>query len=231
MSAAVVAITIVCAPRCVAAPIVAADDLQEDLDNLQTLMLALHNYHNVFDVFPKDYFDGATALLSWRVALLPFLDEQELFNQFDLTLPWDHPVNAALLGDMPSVFRSPTSAPGSTDTDYAGGSGPGTMFPGAVSVSLLSVTDGTSNTLMLGEARNSAIPWTKPADVAVGACPTLGGSGFASSFAGAVPFAFVDGGVALIRADVDCELLRKLLLRNDGSAIDPADAIYTGAVP
>lgn len=206
-----------------------ADGLQ-DVHNLQQIALALHNYHDLSGAFPTDYFDSdGTALLSWRVALLPFLGQQSLFDQFDVTKAWNDPANLPLLQLMPDVYRSPASATASTDTDYAGGSGRNTMFDGSSGVRLGSVTDGTSNTLLIGEALGSSIPWTMPADVPIESCPTLQGSGFSSFIPGAVPFAFADGSVRLLPDDIDCGTLRSLFLRNDGIADTSSVLDYVAA--
>jgi prepilin-type processing-associated H-X9-DG protein len=81
------------------------------------------------------------------------------------------------------------------------------MFDGAQVVMLRSITDGASNTLFVGEAIGSSIPWTMPGDVAIGACPTLGGSGFSRFIPNAVPFAFADGSVRFVPNDISCDTL------------------------
>ena len=213
------ALMIVCSAPAFAAPIVLDGNGLQDVNNLRAIVLALHNYHDAFTAFPTDYFDSSGApLLSWRVRLLPFLEQQALFGQFDLTLPWDDNANIGLLGMMPNVYRSPASAAGSTEADYVGGAGLNTMFQDAQGVTLRSVTDGTSNTLFVGEAIGASIPWTMPGDVAIGSCPTLGGSGFSSFIPNAVPFAFVDGSVRFLPNDISCDTLRGLFLRSDGNA-------------
>jgi hypothetical protein len=227
---AVLALTILCSTPAFASPIVLDSAGLQDVNNLTAIVLALINYLSAFNASPTDYFDsGGTALLSWRVRLLPFLDQQTLFNQFDLTRPWDDPANIGLLGMMPGVYRSPASAAGSTQADYLGGSGPNTMFEGAQGVRLGSITDGTSNTLFVGEAIGSSIPWTMPGDVPIGACPTLGGSGFSSFIPNAVPFAFADGSVRFVPNDISCETLRGLFLRNDRNADTSAVLDYVAA--
>lgn len=85
-------------------------------------------------------------------------------------------------------------------------------------MTLISIIDGTSNTILVGESSGSAIPWTKPEDIAIGPCPTLGGSGFSSFVNGAVPFAFADGGVKFLPDNIGCGALRSLFVRNDGLA-------------
>ena len=189
----------------------------KDVANLKQIILALENYESANARFPAAYIGPlGTPLLSWRVAILPYLGYSTLFNQFDPTKPWNDPANLPLLSQMPAVFRSPLDSPSSTRTNYIGATDPNSMFPGAPGVTLISVSDGTSNTIFVGESSGSNIPWTKPEDLAVGSCPTLGDGGFSSFVSGAVPFAFVDGNVRFLPNTIDCNALRGLLLRNDG---------------
>ena len=103
----------------------------QDVNNLEQIGLALINYNDVFIHFPAEYISDAsgTPLLSWRVAILPFLGFDALFNQFHLNEAWNSPNNLPLLQQMPDIYRSPLDPANSTTTRYAGGSGPGTMFP------------------------------------------------------------------------------------------------------
>ena len=72
----------------------------------------------------------AEPKLSWRVALLPFLGHQELYEAFHLNEPWDSPHNKALIGRMPDVFTTPSSPAGPGTTRIRGFEGPGAMFDG-----------------------------------------------------------------------------------------------------
>jgi RNA polymerase sigma factor (sigma-70 family) len=77
--------------------------------NLKKLALAMHNYSDVYGHMPPPALtdkDGK-ALLSWRVELLPFLDQNELYQQFHREEPWDSPHNKKLLSKMPTVFAPP----------------------------------------------------------------------------------------------------------------------------
>ena len=103
--------------------------------------------------------------MSWRVALLPYLEQGDLYNKFKLDEPWDSPNNKPLLKEMPQVFLCPdlTKAEPFTTT-YRGFSGSGSMFETDRSISFADVTDGTSNTIAVAESKD-AVPWTKPDDL------------------------------------------------------------------
>ena len=191
----------------------------QDVSNLQQITLALHNYNDANGRFPAGYIGPVgTPRLSWRVAILPYLGQGALYSQFDLSQPWDDASNLALLTQMPAVFRVPLDPVGSTNTRYVAGVDTDTIFPGSPGVTLSSITDGTSNTILVGESSGSAIPWTQPEDIGIGSCPTLGGDGFSSFVNGAVPFAFADGSVKFLPDNLGCGVLRGLFLRNDGLA-------------
>ncbi len=80
------------------------------MNNLKQIGLAMHNYESTFGTFPPAYIaDKATGkpLLSWRVAILPFLEQDALYKQFHLDEPWDSAHNKTLIARMPPVYRSP----------------------------------------------------------------------------------------------------------------------------
>ena len=97
-------------------------------NNLRQIGLAFHLYlsKEVNGPLPGDIVgkDGK-ALLSWRVAILPFVEQAELYKQFKLDHPWDGEHNKKLLAKMPDVYRIVPEAKGATRTYYQGFSGPG----------------------------------------------------------------------------------------------------------
>jgi hypothetical protein len=105
------------------------------------------------------------ALLSWRVAMLPYLGQEELFKQFRLDEPWDSEHNKRLVSKMPEVFSSALLDPQTGLTTYLAVVGEGYTLDPKVPVKLSSVTDGLSNTVLLVDvAPEHAVPWTKPQD-------------------------------------------------------------------
>lgn len=78
----------------------------QTINNLKMLGLAMHNYHDVNGRFPAPavYDKNGKALLSWRVLLLPYLEQDHLYRRFKLDEPWDGPHNRQLLAQMPKVF-------------------------------------------------------------------------------------------------------------------------------
>jgi hypothetical protein len=159
------------------------------------------------------------ALLSWRVAILPFLGEQELYQRFKLDEPWDSPHNKALLKKMPRIYAPPgktTAEPGTTY--YQVFVGPHAGFEKHRALRLgPDFADGTSNTLLIVEA-GTAVPWTKPEDLHYSAdepLPQLGGL-----FADVFNAALADGSVVALSKTCDQDALRKVITRDDGFPVD-----------
>jgi hypothetical protein len=206
-------------------------DRARGADNLKVIALAFHNFHDSYAGMPAAAIRGKTGkpLLSWRVAILPYLEQNELYKEFKLDEPWDSKHNKKLLAKMPTVF-APTvvGKPAKANaTFYQVFTGPDTPFNpkavrGVAPVSLggripASFTDGTSNTILVVEAEK-AVPWTKPEDVpydAKKAVPKLGGL-FPEGF----HIALGDGSVKFISRKIAAKDLRALITPAGGEVID-----------
>ena len=145
-----------------------ATDAQRDevKENLKQILLAMHNFHDAMGHMPADILDAKTKkpLLSWRVQLLPYMEEEDLWKQFKLDEPWDSKNNKPLIEKLPKIY-APTRAkakPGETFYRGFGGTGEfaGVFQPGA-KVGLVGITDGTSNTIAVIDAGEPVV-WTKP---------------------------------------------------------------------
>jgi len=103
--------------------------------------------------------------LSWRVELLPYLGEAELYSQFHTDEPWDSEHNIQLLDRMPAVFLAP-GVEDETTTPIMAFTGPGTLFPPGKPRRLTEISDGLSRTLLaVWTGPDKAVPWTKPVDL------------------------------------------------------------------
>jgi hypothetical protein len=137
---------------------------------LRQIGLALHTYAGDHrDLFPGDVMsDSGKSLLSWRVAILPYIEQTELYEAFKLDEPWDSPHNKRLLAEMPAIYASPLSQvdlASDHKTVYLRPTGSGLAMDSHKSVGL-EMPDGTSNTVIAVEANDShAVPWTKPDDL------------------------------------------------------------------
>ncbi len=138
-------------------------------NNVRQIGLALINYESVYGRFPPAYLadENGTPMHSWRVLILPFLEENGLYDQYDFDKPWDSPENLELTQYCPPAFRCPSDAtgPGSTNTSYLGIEGPGMFFDGTKARKIGEIKDGTSRTIMVAEVENSAVHWSQPVDL------------------------------------------------------------------
>jgi hypothetical protein len=177
--------------------------------NLKQIGLALHNYHDTFLTFPAAAIlskDGK-PLLSWRVAILPYVEEDNLYRQFRLDEPWDSEHNKKLLGKMPRIYAPPGVKPKAENTTfYQAFVGKGTAFEGTQGTRIADFIDGTSNTILVVEA-GEAVPWTRPDDL---------------------PYA--DGSVRFARKGFAEKVFRLAITRGDGQVLD-FDKIPAGNYP
>jgi len=134
-------------------------------NNMKQIALAMHNYHDTYNRLPPPAITSDTGepLLSWRVALLPYLEGGELYDRFKLDEPWDSDHNIALLAEMPSSYADPGLSLEPGLTIYHAMVGDRFMFHPTTKSSFRDVTDGLSNTIMaIAGNQFSATPWTSP---------------------------------------------------------------------
>jgi hypothetical protein len=186
--------------------------------------LAVANYLDSHGHYPPAWIadENGKPLLRWRVLILPYLDEQTLFEQFDLTEPWDGPNNSKLLDQMPQTYRLHTiKDEHKSASNYVAVVGENTLWQGAEPRDQEFVSDGTSNTLMVAEYVGHVIPWTKPEDLLLdeidlavdsekGICSILTPPAFAT----------VNGVVRFLPTDTSPESVRALLTASGGEELD-----------
>jgi hypothetical protein len=203
--------------------------------SIRQLIIAMHNYHSDYGYLPAQAICDKTGkpLLSWRVTLLPYLDQEPLYKQFKLDQPWDSEHNKALLEKMPSVFQHPDievkSDAGMTffKVFYSKkGMKPAAALleQGKVTLGMITVQDGTSNTALLTDA-GSAVPWTKPEDILFDPqqpLPKLVSPGKDDKFW----IGFCDGSVSAIPNNIKPDLLRAFVTRNGGEKVSLDKTLY-----
>ncbi len=191
------------------------------VNDLKQIGLALHNYHDVNGSFPAAAIvgKGGKPLLSWRVAILPFIEEQELYNQFHLDEPWDSPHNKTLIARIPNAYNCPSRTPAAAGTTtYKAFVGGGALFDPTKTVGIQQVTDGTSNTLAVVEGKTPVI-WTKPEDITFDpkAKPSLLDAG--SNHPGGFNALMADGSVRFIKLTINLQTFWALITRAGGEVI------------
>ena len=145
----------------------------KSIKNLEKILLAMHSYHDANNFFPQDVLDkNGKAILSWRVHLLPQLEQDALFKQIDLTKPWDDKANEKFVEQMPEEFKFYGREPKEKGFTYFQSltspmpldTGSPFLVPGR-KIGLQNITDGSSNTFMVVEGEE-AVNWLKPGDLA-----------------------------------------------------------------
>ncbi len=199
---------------------------QANLARFKQIILAMHNFHDVYGAFPpldKQRDANGKSKLSWRVYLLPYLNQVALYNKFHLDEPWDSPHNRTLLVEMPDVFRAsrpPTDQPPIKPgyTTILGPAGEGGAFGRDKQVSFADFSDGTSNTAVLLEVKPElAAPWTAPQDyVFTKEDPS---SGLHVNSQGEFLAGRGDGSVEMLPLPKDQKQVLNFLQMNDGNIV------------
>jgi predicted Zn finger-like uncharacterized protein len=187
-----------------------ANERNQDKNNLKEIGIAMHNYHDTYRKLPG----GGQSQLSWRVHILPFVEQKALYDQFHLNEPWNSPHNMALIPQMPQIYRRPGSNAAPGMTNYVGISNVGGMMENGGGKGFVDVRDGLSNTIMVTEVLDyAAVTWTQPIDYTFGLDNPMGDLG---GFSGGFHALFGDGSVHFIPSTVDPQNLLALFLCSDG---------------
>jgi Protein of unknown function (DUF1559) len=183
----------------------------------------LHNYHDTHGRLPPAvvYSEDGTPLYSWRVLILPFIEQQALYDQFKLDEPWDSPNNIRLLEKMPSTFAPPRGKANKTPRYHTVCHvfvGPGAAFEGREGFRLKDFLDGTSNTILIVEA-GEPTPWTKPDELIYdpnGPLPEL-----KCPFKDGFRAAMADGSARFLSKGISERSLRAAITRNANDTFGP----------
>lgn len=194
-------------------------------NNLKMIGLAMHNYHDVNGRLPHNTMDkSGKPALSWRVHILPYIEEDKLYREFKLDEPWDSENNIKLIDRMPKTYLPARGKAEKNQTFYQMFSGERTMLdPDGKQVTLANITDGLSNTFMVAEGAKPVI-WSKPDDLPFDGktVPKLGGM-----FDGEFNVLMGDGAVKRIPKGIDADVLKLAIDRSDGQVLDLEAAIRT----
>lgn len=190
------------------------------------LGLALHQYHSAHGTFPpaatRD--TAGKPVLSWRVAILPYMEEHQLQNKFKMQEPWDSPDNRRLVPEQPVGYISPQASgqpPG--ETNFVAIVGPDTVITPA-GARLDSIKDGASKTIMVVELAGTGIAWSEPRDITIDEFIAAmrrspSDAGLRPLYTGLVVSIFADGSVNFIPTDAPPDVVRALCTRNGGELV------------
>ncbi len=203
-------------------------------NQLKQIGLALHNLHDKASSFlpsqeehPEFYDENGRLKVSWRVHLLPYMDQKPLYEQFKLDEAWDSPNNAPLAKNMPDVFKSPDTPADSNKTRFRvfegnreknsdGEEKMTTLFPLGQPARIRDTLDGLSYTIMVVEAGpDKAVEWTKPG----GLNPAQPKAELGET-ASQVAILKGDGSISLVKKDLEDAQWKELIGPQDFTRID-----------
>ncbi len=190
-------------------------------NNLRSISIALLNYEAMHRSFPPAYTvdSQGNRLHSWRTLLLPYIEQQALYAQIDLTKPWNDPVNLPFSQIDVPVYRCPSSPVMPGMTTYVVVDDPKGIFSGANPSTLPSITDGMTNTLVCVEVDMSrAVGWMEPKDTDIN--QLMNNLATPSTHSGGFHVAFADGAVQFISSSIGANL--NALVTKSGGEIVPA---------
>lgn len=194
--------------------------LAAEQNNLKQLMLAMHNYHDAMGAMPAVYTTGEKGkpLLSWRVAILPYIEQDHVYKQFKLDEPWDSEHNLKVVKDhpMPAVFLHIADKADDKKTRYRVFTGNDAGLDVDKKLTLVGITDGTSNTVAIVTAAE-AVPWTKPEGIAFD--PKKDVTPLLKFLGGRSNVTMFDGSVRPLRKGIKEETLKAMLTRSGGEII------------
>ncbi len=193
----------------------------QDKNNLKQIGLAMHNYHDVYNLLPPGGIvrEDGTEMMSWAASMLPFLDQAPLYTRINADFGWKSPQNQAIFSQSIVTLTNPgiTEPTGPGACHYAGNSH---LFEINKCWRFRDVTDGLSNTIAFGDVSAGFKQWGDPTNVrdpglGIGKAPDK----FGSPYRGGTHFLMTDGAVRFVSETVDPSVLKALATPNGGEQV------------
>jgi type II secretory pathway pseudopilin PulG len=197
------------------------------VNNLRQIALALLNYESTYEALPPAYtvdVDGK-PLHSWRTLILPYLEQQPLYETIDLSKPWNDPANAKAYATEVSQYRCPELNLPASNTTYLAMVAPNGCFLPDRSRRLSEITDDRGSTLMVIEMDSGhAVHWMAPTDASESLVMGIS-SKSKLNHVGGMNGASVDGSIKFLRADFPAAQRRAMIsiAGNDNNAASAND--------
>lgn len=199
--------------------------------NLKLIGLALHTYHDAYKCFPPAYVadEHGTPMHSWRVLLLPFLEQQALYDEYRFDEPWNGPNNIRLADRVVELFNCASenrkaNREGTTMTNYVAVIGERTIWPGRDAITLDDIPDGAEQTIAVVEIADSDIHWMEPRDLDFSrmdfAINNPAKRGVASVHPGGAMVLYADGHVGFVSESNPPDTIQALLSRDGGETVE-----------
>jgi len=202
----------------------------ESVSNLRKIAAALNTYARDHGTYPPPVVTVGKNTHSWRVLILPYLNENALYDLYDFDKPWNSDSNMSLAYRMPAVFQNQKQKQGpwgrlGSQSDYVLITGSGTLFPSTGPLSPDQIRDDAGQTLLLVEARligKEAISWTDPVDINVNTLRTSGYGELGGVLEGGFAFATVDEKARFMASSTDPLVISAVITANGGERL-PSD--------
>ena len=217
-------------------------------NNLKQIGLALHSHHTAKSEFPIGtvefrLFDPSKRQLAWSVFLLPYMEQDNVFEMLDLNLAFDDANNAEGASKIISTYVCPSSLRGETLVNGLGPSDYGGIFGEIITspndppkgtmlidqaISIRDVTDGTSNTLIVAEdSRSPDAQWINGRNIFDQAFPinqvpagiTIDNE-IRSEHLGGANGVFCDGSVRFLSESISLPALAAICTRDRGEVVN-----------
>jgi hypothetical protein len=191
-------------------------------NNLKHIGLGLLTYADSMKALPPAYIadKNGKPLLSWRVLILSYIDQGNLYNQFHLDEPWDSEHNKKLLSQMPEIYKSPGSkVVDQWKTNYLAVRGKDSVISSATPNTIASIADGTSRTIVTVEVSDArAVEWTRPDDFEFN--PKNPIEGLVGLREGCFVAGTADCSVTFVPSSKNADILNGWFNKSDGKSVD-----------
>ncbi|MDH3717220.1 MAG: DUF1559 domain-containing protein [Planctomycetota bacterium] len=192
--------------------------------NLKQLVLALISYSGRHGSLPAGgtFDQRGRALHSWQTALLPYIEQGDLYERINFDVPWDNPENATVFSTVVPAFLNPGADPSEEDGFGLSHYAANPLVLGASPTKLADIQDGAGQTILAGEVSENFRPWGYPAnwrDPRLGINRSPHGFGGPWRKVSGANFVFADGSVQFLSAETDPEVLQALFTPAGGEQI------------
>lgn len=184
----------------------------KDMNNFRQVGIGMHGHVDADRNLPQ-----ADGNLSWRVAVLPFIEEGLLFDEFNKKNAWDDPENRRFAERLVKPYVSPSDPPGTVDTRTRVFTGPDTLFPPGRGVRFHEVTDGLSNTILFVQAAEM-VRWPQPKELPYSKSLPL--PPFSKLYRNSFMVAMGDGSVRMVKDDIDPATIRAAITRDGDERVN-----------
>ena len=197
------------------------------LGHLKQIALALSNYESVHGSYPPAYTvdsDGR-RLHSWRTLILPHMEQQALYDQIDLTKPWDDPANEQARNASLSIYQCPSHLDDDPEhanfTTYLAVVTPDSAIRTADSRSHAELPSPSETLLVIDALPSQATHWMSPVDADEQLLLNLDSNSKRQHSGDIFLASYADGHVAALSGTIDAAALRAMI----SASADDNDAL------